>query len=84
MFGSRGGRTSSSQGFEFDLGDLFDNFGNGGRSSSHRQTSRQEENLDMEQVVELPIWDFLLGTKISIESPYSGKFRVTVPECTKP
>jgi hypothetical protein len=27
---------------------------------------------------------FLLGTKISIESPYSGKFRVTVPECTKP
>ncbi len=38
----------------------------------------------MEQTVELPIWDFLLGTKISIESPYSGKFRVTVPECTKP
>lgn len=38
----------------------------------------------MEQVVELPIWDFFLGTKISIESPYSGKFRVTVPECTKP
>ncbi len=38
----------------------------------------------MEQVVELPIWDFLLGTKISIESPYSGKFKVTVPECTKP
>lgn len=38
----------------------------------------------MEQSVVLPIWDFLLGTKISIESPYSGKFRVTVPECTKP
>ena len=38
----------------------------------------------MEQVVELPIWDLLLGTKISIESPYSGKFKVTVPECTKP
>ena len=38
----------------------------------------------MEQTVELPIWDFLLGTKISIESPYSGKFKVTVPECTKP
>ncbi len=38
----------------------------------------------MEQTVELPIWDFLLGTKISIDSPYSGKFKVTVPECTKP
>lgn len=44
----------------------------------------EEENLDMEQSVELPIWDFLLGTKISVDSPYSGKFRVTVPECTKP
>ena len=44
----------------------------------------EEESLDMEQVVELPIWDFLLGTKISIDSPYSGKFKVTVPECTKP
>ena len=38
----------------------------------------------MEQVVELPIWDFFLGTKISIDSPYSGKFKVTVPVCTKP
>ncbi len=38
----------------------------------------------MEQIVELPIWDFLMGTKISIDSPYSGKFKVTVPECTKP
>lgn len=34
--------------------------------------------------MELPIWDFLLGTKISIDSPYSGKFKVTIPECTKP
>ena len=66
------------------MGDLFDNFGNGGRGSPRKQPSYQEESLDMEQVVELPIWDFLLGTKISIDSPYSGKFKVTVPECTKP
>ncbi len=84
IFGNaRGG---SSQGFEFDLGDLFGNF-SGGRKSSRKQPiyeEYEEESLDMEQVVELPIWDFLLGTKISIESPYSGKFKVTVPECTKP
>ncbi len=84
MFGNaRGG---SSQGFEFDLGDLFGNFG-GGKKSSRKQTyydDFEEESLDMEQIVELPIWDFLLGTKISIDSPYSGKFKVTVPECTKP
>lgn len=78
-----GGRAGASQGFEFDLGDLFGNL-HGNRKTSRRQTVYEEENLDMEQVVELPIWDFLLGTKISIESPYSGKFKVTVPECTKP
>lgn len=81
--GARGG---SSQGFEFDLGDLFGNF-SGGRKSSRKQPiyeEYEEESLDMEQVVELPIWDLLLGTKISIDSPYSGKFKVTVPECTKP
>ena len=81
IFGNSWGR-GSSQSFEFDLGDLFGNF-SGGRKSTRRQTAYPEE-LDMEQTVELPIWDFLLGTKISIESPYSGKFRVTVPECTKP
>lgn len=81
MFGNaRGG---SSQGFEFDLGDIFGNF-SGSKKSARRQPIYEEENLDMEQVVELPIWDFLLGTKISIDSPYSGKFKVTVPECTKP
>lgn len=84
IFGNAGGR-GSSQSFEFDLGDLFGNMGGGrGRQSRPRQHVYEEENLDMEQVVELPIWDFLLGTKISIESPYSGKFKVTVPECTKP
>ena len=79
-------RAGTSQGFEFDLGDLFGNF-SGGRKSSRKQPvyeEYEEESLDMEQVVELPIWDFLLGTKISIDSPYSGKFKVTVPECTKP
>lgn len=83
FWGAHGG---SSQGFEFDLGDLFGNFG-GGKKSSRRQPiydEYEEESLDMEQIVELPIWDFLLGTKISIDSPYSGKFKVTVPECTKP
>lgn len=81
IFGNAGGH-GSSQSFEFDLGDLFGNF-SGGTKSTRRQTVYPED-LDMEQVVELPIWDFLLGTKISIESPYSGKFKVTVPECTKP
>jgi len=77
---SRGQTRGWSQSFEFDLGDIF---GTWGRKASSRSAA-YEENLDMEQSVELPIWDFLLGTKISVDSPYSGKFRVTVPECTKP
>jgi DnaJ-class molecular chaperone len=85
MFANMGNR-GSSQGFEFDLWDLFGNF-SGGRKSSRKQQKYdeyEEESLDIEQIVELPIWDFLLGTKISIDSPYSGKFKVTIPECTKP
>jgi DnaJ-class molecular chaperone len=85
LFNNMGGR-GSSQTFEFDLNDLFGNF-SGGRKSSRKQPiyeQYEEESLDMEQVVELPIWDFLLGTKISVDSPYSGRFKVTVPECTKP
>lgn len=79
------GRPASSQSFEFDLGDLFWNFSGRTRTSTrHASHTHAEESLDMEQVVELPIWDLLLGTKISVDSPYSGKFKVTVPECTKP
>ena len=41
-----------------------------------------KEDLDMTQVVEIPLWDILLGTKLSVESGGSN-FRVTVPACTK-
>ncbi len=83
IFGNTG-RGSSSQSFEFNLGDLFGNLGWNARRSSRQTHTYEEENLDVEQTVELPIWDFLTGTKISIDSPFSGKFKVTVPECTKP
>jgi len=33
--------------------------------------------------VEIPVWDILLGTKLSLEVSGSS-FRVTVPACTKP
>lgn len=83
-FGDMFRNAGSSQSFEFDLGDIFGNLSGNRKSSRRSAPIYEEESLDMEQVVELPIWDFLLGTKISIESPYSGKFKVTVPECTKP
>lgn len=84
IFANMGGRWSA-QTFEFDLGDLFGSFWGWGRSNRRQAYYDDvEETLDMEQTVELPIWDFLIGTKISIDSPYSGKFKVTVPECTKP
>lgn len=83
---SGGQQRGGAQSFEFDLGDLFGSFSGGGASRGHtrRQTVYEEpESLDISKTVELPIWDFLLGTKLSIES--GGKsFKVAVPAGTKP
>ncbi len=81
IFGNMGWGRSSSQWFEFDLGDILGGFG---RQGATRATHTQRvEDLDITQTVEIPLWDILLGTKLSIESSGSN-FRVTVPACTKP
>lgn len=84
IFGNMGGQRGSSQSFEFDLGDLFWGLGGNRKTSSRAQYAEPvKEDLDIIQTVELPLWDILLGTKLSIESGGSS-FRVTVPSCTKP
>lgn len=70
-----------NQSFEFDLNDLFGSFGGSKRTARSRDVV--EEDLDIIQAVEIPLWDVLLGTKLSIE--HGGKsFKITVPACTKP
>ncbi len=82
IFGNMGWRRASSQWFEFDLGDLFGGFG-GHRSTHSTGRHTSPEDLDIIQTVEIPLWDILLGTKLSLEVGGSS-FRVTVPACTKP
>lgn len=77
----RATRWWNAHSFEFDLWDIMSSFWWQSRS---RTSDVAEESLDTEQIVELPLIDFLVGTKISVDSPYSWRFKVTVPECTKP
>ena len=64
------------------MSDLFGAFGGGGRQS---QQSYQEpvEDLDVTKTVDLPIWDFIVGTKLSI-TVNGKKFSVPVKAGTKP
>lgn len=77
------GRWGSSQSFEFDLGDILGGLGGQRRSTRSTHSQSVPEDLDITQTVEIPLWDILLGTKLSLEIG-SSSFRVTVPACTKP
>ena len=88
QFGGQGNR-SSSQNFEFDLGDLF---GGGMWQQQKRRTSYTESSekvepekrsLDVIKTVEVPIFDLILGTKLNIETVYSKHLTLTVPSGTK-
>ena len=87
---SRGGATSSGSAGGFDFSDLFGGASSGGfggaRTQSSRKTKVAEEapSLDVIKTVEVPILDFLLGTKIEVETVYSKWLTLTVPAGTKP
>jgi curved DNA-binding protein len=82
IFGNMGwGR--SSQSFEFDLGDILSGLWGQQRGTRSRYSQPIHEDLDITQTIEIPLWDILLGTKLSLESGGSS-FRVTIPACTKP
>lgn len=83
IFGSMGWGRASAQWFEFDLGDIFWGFAGQRRWPRTTYTRSTKEELDITQTVEIPLWDILLGTKLSLESAWKT-FKVTVPPCTKP
>lgn len=84
---SQFGGTSTSGGFEFDIGDLF---GWAGRSQSRGQQTKQEvpkkeiPNLDVIETVEIPFFDFLYDTNISIKTVYGKVLTLKVKAGTKP
>lgn len=76
-----------SGGFEFDMGDIF---GGGSRSQSHKKAPREEEpkkeiqNLDVTETIEIPWFDFLYDTSISVKTVYNKVLTLKVKAGTKP
>ncbi len=74
-------------GVEFDIGDLF---GGGGRTQSRQQTPREEEpkkeiqNLDVTETIEIPWFDFLYDTSISVKTVYNKVLTLKIKAGTKP
>jgi molecular chaperone DnaJ len=74
-------------GAEFDFGDMF---GGGGRSQSRHQTPHEEEpkkeiqNLDVTETIEIPWFDFLYDTSLSVKTVYNKVLTLKVKAGTKP
>lgn len=78
----------------FDFWDLFwdmYSWGQKSRKSSSdfywqkRETPKKEEEIvDVEKTYEVPIMDFILGTKLSIDTVYNEHLKLKIPEWTKP
>lgn len=65
------------------MGDILGGLGGQRRGTRSAYSQPVPEDLDITQTVEIPLWDILLGTKLSIEQ--GGKsFKITVPPSTKP
>lgn len=79
------GRNSS--GFEFDIGDMFGNMGKSNSSYQRRHkedTSKQEENLDVTETIELPFFDFLFDSSVNVRTVYWKHLTLKVKAGTKP
>ncbi len=74
-------------GVEFDIDDLF---GRGGRTQSRQQAPREEspkkeiQNLDVTETIEIPWFDFLYDTSISVKTVYNKVLTLKVKAGTKP
>ncbi len=70
---------------EFDIGDLF----GGGRSQSREQPREEEvkkeiQNLDVVENIEIPFFDFLYDTTVSVKTVYGKVLTLKVKAGTKP
>lgn len=61
----------------FNYFDDFDNF-------QESNNTKKEENLDVEKIYEVPIFDLILWTKLDIQTVYNENLKLKIPECTKP
>lgn len=89
IFSQFGWWASQTSGIEFDLGDLFWGIG-GTKQKKQRNTyeePKQEEvqpSLDVIETVEIPFFDFLYDTSISVRTVYGKNLSLKLKAGTKP
>lgn len=49
-----------------------------------KEAPKKEEVVDVEKTYEVPIMDFILGTKLGIDTVYNEHLKLKIPEGTKP
>lgn len=89
QFGGGGRSRGNTQGFEFDIWDLFGSSDWGWSSRSRREeehepTKKIEEVLDVTKTIEIPFLDFLFPTTVDVETVYGKHLRLKVKAGTKP
>ncbi len=89
IFSQFWGGARQSGGIEFDIGDLF--WGRGGTKQKKPKNTHEEPkketikpNLDVMEVVEIPFFDFLYDTSVSIRTVYGKNLFLKVKAGTKP
>ncbi len=89
QFGGGVGSRGNTQGFEFDIWDLFGSNDWDGSTSSRREEApepakKPEEVLDVTKTIEIPFLDFLFPTTVDVETVYGKHLRLKVKAGTKP
>jgi len=92
--GGRAGGSRSGSTADFDFSDLFGNMGAGfggqdfGGGTHHRsepkKPTEEPPSLDVEQTVQIHLFDFLLGTKVDVTTVYNKHLSLTVKPGTQP
>ncbi len=88
QFGGAKAWRGGSENFEFDIWDLFGSGGGRKKQSRPREeeseSPKQEDNLDVTEVVEIPFLDFLYETALSVKTIYGKVLTLKVKAGTKP
>ncbi len=78
-FGGMGG------GAEFDIGDMFGSGRSQSRAKPREEESKKEiQNLDVTETVEIPFFDFLYTTSLSVKTVYAKVLTLKIKGGTKP
>lgn len=83
QFGGMGGQRWAG-GFEFDIGDIFGNGWRSNRAEKQTEPKPEKSNLDVIETIEIPFFDFLYDTTISVQTVYNKTLTLKVKAWTRP